>query len=424
LTYYLESMPPLIIRSAVVLVVVYQAAASADARIASVQVKGTVRYTPSEVSRLSGLEIGKPGAVADLTAAANRLAATGLFDSVKYSYTTTGRQMTVTFEIAEAAWTIPVILDNFVWITDADLIAAVRQEVPSFDGTAPVNVGAVDTLTRALENVLKARSIPGRVDFTTHADLKRSLPKYVFSVKDPTPKVCALHVAGASAISERDLLGQLGPIVGGDYSRLFVTTASAGTLMDMYHRRGHWRAAFSSPSVAVDTCQGVAVTLNVTEGLEYAWDRASWTGNTVLAPDALDPLLGMKTGEVADAARIDAGIRKVEEAYGKQGYLLAHASYEPQLDDVQRRARFEVKMAEGPQFRMGTLQFAGITESDAATLHGKWRLKAGDVYDASYATRYQLEELSPLRTRSGGRASMEINIDRANRVVNLRVVFK
>ena len=132
----------------------------------------------------------------------------------------------------------------------------------------------------------------------------------------------------------------------------------------------------------------------------------------------------MKTGEVADATRIDAGVRKVEEAYGKQGYLLAHASYEPQLDDAQRRARFQVQVAEGPQFRMGTLQFAGITESDAATLQGKWRLKVGDVYDGSYAKRYQLEELSPLRTRSGGRASMEINIDRANRVVNLRVVFK
>jgi outer membrane protein assembly factor BamA len=401
-----------------------QAVSSADTRIASIQVRGTVRYTPSEVSRLSGLEIGKPGAVADLTAAANRLAATGLFDSVKYTYATTGRLITVTFEITEAAWTIPVILDNFVWMTDADLIAAVRQEVPSFDGTAPVNVGAVETLTRALENVLKARSIPGRVDFTTHADLRRSLPKYVFSVKDPTPKVCALHVAGASAISERDLLGQLGPIVGGDYSRLFVTTASAGTLVDMYRRRGHWRAAFSDPSVAIGTCQGVAVTLNVTEGPEYAWDRALWTGNTVLAPDALDPLLGMKTGEVADATRIDAGLRKVGEAYGKQGYLLERASYEPRLDDAQRKAAFQVKVAEGPQFHMGTLQFAGITDADAAMLQQKWRLKAGDVYDASYAKRYQLEELSPLRTQSGGRASMEINLDIANRLVNPRVVFK
>ena len=236
--------------------------------------------------------------------------------------------------------------------------------------------------------------------------------------------VCALHVAGASAISERDLLGQLGPIVGGDYSRLFVTTASAGTLVDMYRRRGHWRAAFSDPSVAIGTCQGVAVTLNVTEGPEYAWDRASWTGNTVLAPDALDPLLGMKTGEVADATRIDAGLRKVGEAYARQGYLLERASYEPQLDDAQRKGAFQVKVAEGPQFHMGTLQFAGITDADAAMLQGKWRLKAGDVYDASYAKRYQLEELTPLRTQSGGRASMEINIDIANRLVNPRVVFK
>jgi outer membrane protein insertion porin family len=271
---------------------------------------------------------------------------------------------------------------------------------------------------------LKARSIPGRIDFTTFADLKGGRPKYVFSVKDPSPKVCALHVAGASAISERDLLGQLGAVVGGDYSRLFVTTASAGTLVDMYRRRGHWRAAFTLPSVTLGGCEGVSVTLNVTEGSAYAWDRASWTGNAVLAPAALDALLGMKPGEVADATKIEAGLGRIQEAYGKQGYILEHASFEPQLDDGQHRAAFQIKVDEGSQFQMGSLEFVGITESDANTLQKKWRIKAGDVYDASYSKRYQFEELFPLRTRAGGRASVETNVDPDKKVVNLRIIFK
>jgi len=392
--------------------------------VASIQVKGTRRYTPAEVSRLSGIEIGKPATVADLTAAANRLAATGLFDSVKYSYTTAGRQLAVTFEIEEAAWTMPVVLDNFVWMTDEEVIAAVRQDVPSFDGTAPLNAGAADSLTRALQTMLKGRSIPGRIDFTTSVDLKGGRPKYVFSVKDPSPKVCALHVVGASAISERDLLEPLGAIVGGDYSRLFVTTASAGTLVDMYRRRGHWRAAFSPPSVTVGGCEGVSVTLNVTEGSAYAWDRAVWSGNAALVPVALDALLGMKPGEVADVTRIEAGLGKVAEAYGKQGHILEHTSFQPRLDDGQRRAAFQIAVDEGSQFHMGSLEFVGITDSDANTLQKKWRLKAGDVYDASYAKRYQFEELYPLRTRAGGRASVETNIDPDRKIVNLRVVFK
>jgi outer membrane protein assembly factor BamA len=395
-----------------------------DARIASVQVKGTRRYTPADVSRLSGLEIGKPTSATDLTAAANRLAATGLFDSVKYTYTTAGRQWSVTLEIEEAAWTMPVVLDNFIWMTDNDLIAAVRQEVPSFDGTAPSNVGAADFLIRAFQNVLQAKGISGRVEFETQADLKGSIPKYVFSVKDPSPKVCALHAAGASAISESDLLAPLASIVGHDYSRLFVITASNGTLVDMYRRRGHWRAAFDPPSAATGDCPGVAVTLNVKEGPAYAWDHAEWTGNAVLTPGALDALVAMKAGDVADATRIDAGLRQVTEAYGKQGYILEHARSEPKLDEAQRRATFQFQVNEGPQFRMGTLEFAGITESDAETLAKKWQLKPGDVFDASYMKRYQFEVISPLQTRSGARGSVRPDLDVERRVVSVKIVFK
>src|SRR5260221_10756189 len=95
-------MPRLIIRSAFLFCVAgppllggttsaYQAAVAAEARVASIQVKGTRRYTPAEVSRLISIEIGKPATVADLTAAADRLSATGLFDSVTHGDTTARR---------------------------------------------------------------------------------------------------------------------------------------------------------------------------------------------------------------------------------------------------------------------------------------------------------------------------------------------
>jgi hypothetical protein len=73
---------------------------------------------------------------------------------------------------------------------------------------------------------------------------------------------------------------------------------------------------------------------------------------------------------------------------------------------------------------MGTLEFAGIRESDAAMLAKKWRLKAGDVYDESAAKKYEFEELLPLRTSGGTRARMEMHLDNAQRLVNLTVVFR
>jgi outer membrane protein assembly factor BamA len=403
-----------------------QAQTAPEARVASVQVKGTRRYAPEQVTRLSGIEIGKPASVEKLTAAANRLAATGLFDSVRFTYTTGPGQMTVTFDVEEAKWTVPVILDNFVWLADEQLIAAVAEEMPSFDGTAPVNTGAAEFLTQALQKVLKARGIPGRVDFSLQAafNATSAAPRYLFAVKEPAPAVCALHVAGASAIPERELIGQLGTIVGGSYSRHFLSTAAQGTLTDMYRRKGFWRAEFSPPAAALDGCQGVSVTLTVKEGAAYAWDHAEWSGTSVLAAELLNKAIGMKEGDTADATKIEAGLRDVHDAYAKQGYITERSTHQPRLDDAAHRAVFAITVDEGPQFHMGTLEFIGIREEDAAMLARKWRLKPGDVYDDAYARKYQFEEILPLKTQSGARPRVETQLDRDKHLVNLRIVFK
>jgi len=406
------------------------AQAQTAARVASIQVKGHRRYTAPEVARLSGLEIGKPATADDLTAAANRLAATGLFTFVKYSYTTGPGQMTVTFDVDEAAWTVPVVFDNIVWLTDVELTAALRARVPSFDGTAPINTGAADFIARELQAILTEKQIAGTVTYMAQAELRAgpagstSPARYLFIVKNPTPKVCAVHAAGASAIPEKELVAPLAGAVGGEYSRFFVTTASNGTLLDMYRNKGHWRAAFAPPTVALAECDGVAVTLHVTEGVSYAWDRGEWTGNTALTAEVLNKTLGLKPGDVADASKIHSGIRDVDRAYGHLGYLDDEEDYEPRLDDQTRRAVFAFTVKEGPQYHMGTLTFPNLRESDAAALAKKWKLKPGDVYDETYEREFAAQELYPLKTSSGARANLEREIEKPTHVVHLRVTFK
>lgn len=166
------------------------------------------------------------------------------------------------------------------------------------------------------------------------------------------------------------------------------------------------------------------MTVRVTEGAAYAWDRAEWSGTQALTADALNKALGMKTGDVADGAKIDAGMRAVRQAYGTQGYIAEQARVEPRLDDSTRRAVFAVSVEEGPQFHMGTLTFVGIRDSDAATLAKKWKLKPGDVYDESYESKYLREEIFPLQTSAGGRGYFEPQIDPERHIVNARIVFK
>lgn len=169
--------------------------ASAPHQLAGVQVVGARRYAPADIAKLSGLAVGAPVSIADLEPIAERLAATGLFKNLSYRYVTAGRKMTVVFEIEEADWTIPVIFDNFVWFTDEELVTGVRAEVPSFDGTAPPSEGMPDLIVRSLQGLLKARGLPGQAHFSPQADLVSGKMQYLFSVREPAPKLCALRSA-------------------------------------------------------------------------------------------------------------------------------------------------------------------------------------------------------------------------------------
>ena len=82
------------------------------------------------------------------------MSSTGLFASLKYRYATSGNRLDVTFDIEETPWSMPVVFDNFVWLRDEELLAAVKQDVPTFDGTLPVNSEVSSYMTGVLQHLL------------------------------------------------------------------------------------------------------------------------------------------------------------------------------------------------------------------------------------------------------------------------------
>jgi outer membrane protein assembly factor BamA len=398
--------------------------------LTAVQVKGAKRFKEADVTRLSGLTVGQPVRLADVTAAAERLGASGLFKSLNYRYVTNADGMTVIFEFEEADWTVPVLFDNFVWFSADELTTAVRRDVPSFDGTAPPTEGVTELVTRSLGTLLKARNLAGQVQYTPESDLKGNLLRHVFSVRSPAPRTCALHFAGAAALSEQELAQSIHETVGSDYSRLMLEKLARGTLTDVYRQRGFWRATFDEPAAALEdspTCSGVTVRFVVTEGSAYTFDHVDWSGNTALAADKLDALFGMKTGEVAGITRIDAGIRQLKSGYGDIGFVLAVATYATKLDDAARRAVFLVEIKEGSQFRMGTFDVRGVSQDDAAALRAKWHLASGEVFNASYPLKYRIEEIKDLLRRGSlatRKASLGSRIDPDKQIVDVWLSFE
>ena len=106
-------------------------------------------------------------------------------------------------------------------------------------------------------------------------------------------------------------------------------------------------------------------------------------------------------------------------AYETKGYLLAQSTFAPRLDDAGGRAAFDFNVTEGPQFRMGTIEFVGVAPAEAAEFSRKWQLKPGDVYNASYPRTFQVTAGKPPRP-----LTPEQRIDVERRVVDVRFVVK
>jgi len=110
----------------------------AGVRIGKIEVEGLERLSADEVVATSGLKTGASFSVENLDAAGQRLVDSGLFAKVGYRTNTKGNLVTIVFLVEESKSSkSPVVFDNFVWFTNDELVAAIRREVPSFDGTAP-----------------------------------------------------------------------------------------------------------------------------------------------------------------------------------------------------------------------------------------------------------------------------------------------
>jgi len=358
--------------------------------IAKIEVEGLTRTPPEEVIAATGLSVGQRFDLATLDAAAQRLIDSGQFTNVAYSTRAVRDQMTITFRIVEAkVATSRVVFDNFVWFTDTDLIAAIRRDVPGFNGTAPDVGDMVERIRKSLERFLRENKIEGSVTHMASQDSPgSSVQEHVFTVSDVSLPVCSLHFPGSTSVAESKLIASSGPLIGTDYSNKFASLFAEKNLLPLFRELGHLKAAFAPPAAKPESsakCQtGVDLTIAVDEGRVYKWNRADWSGIQSFKAADLDAVLDMKSGQVANGVKLDKSAEQIHKAYGRKGHLLVRVRAVPDFDDASSSVIYKFDVVEGPQFRMGQLTPKGFPEREAKMFIERWELKPGDVFDEGY----------------------------------------
>ena len=370
-----------------------------------IEFDGLKKQNREQMTSASGLKIGQEVDADAFAAATQRLLRTGIFKKAGFRYSYSGNQVDLIFEVEEAELKkTPCVFDNFVWFSGQEISEAIRHHLPDFDGTAEQNELVIGQIKSALQLLLKAKNISGEVQHEVTSNEAGTLSENVFRVKGLSLKVCEVKFAGAGESMRGKLTEAAKDLIGTEYSqqdtRGFVTAA----LIPVYQQHGYLKAQFAASQAALaasGACQNrVVITVPAEEGLLYRWDKADWIGAQAVTAAELDKALEIRRGEAANLLKIEKSLLRARMVYSRKGYMAARFRTEQMLDDAQQLASWRVSIQEGPQYRMGKITVTGLAGNENRKLEGKWKLRAGEIYDGLYLDAFNqviIDELGPQR---------------------------
>src|SRR5690348_11541247 len=188
-----------------------------QAKLYAVNQNGSRNFTASEVAMLSGLQKGASVDHDAIQAAADRLARSGVFSSVRYQFATDAYGLTVTFQLEDAPL-FPISLGNMPWISPAALSSALNAANIPFHGSAPANGTFDDQVAKQLQQMLAAKNIHTTVSHSVSATPGTADQIIQFTAAGTNLKLAFLQFSDALAAHDSSIQNALATIKGQPFS--------------------------------------------------------------------------------------------------------------------------------------------------------------------------------------------------------------
>ena len=139
--------------------------------------------------------------------------------------------------------------------------------------------------------------------------------------------------------------------------------------------------------------------------------------------DRLQALIEPKSGEPADAVKLESDIEQVKKLYGTKGYLFADVEAAAAMDDAQATVSYSLKVTEGDLHRMGKLELDGLDPQVAKKMEAQWQMKPGDPFDDSYLARFFKTMYRDIGLRVALNVVPKQTVDRDSKTVSIALHF-
>jgi outer membrane protein insertion porin family len=350
-----------------------------------VHIEGQKHLSEAQIVTITGLTIGSQVGRADLQAGADKLVKTGLFDKVSYRFETrTG--VVVTYNVVESP-RIPAYFDNIPWFADSELADAIRKKLPYFDGTLPEGGGAVDQASDAIKELIASHGLQVTLQHEVAGNPDGDGMIQMFKVEGPSLRIEKLEFSDAGLLDSKAVQQHLEEIVGKPYSRMAIDLFLTEAIRPVYLAKGCLHPKLGPPEIRLTGNPNqklpdqVPVFIPIDPGPVYHWKEVHWTGNATVSEFTLTSELTLKTGEVADGMKIEAGWERVREELAHHGYLDAKVAPVPAFDESAHTVSYSVSIQEGKPYRFGKMVLTGLSPAAEKKLHAAWPIPQGEIFD-------------------------------------------
>jgi outer membrane protein assembly factor BamA len=378
---------------------------ASDSRLIDVKVTGSKRFTSEEVAAASGLPLGTTVDDEAFRKAARQLGESGVFNDISYSYSYSSAGTKLVFKVSDADRFVPAHFLDFVWFNDMELTEKVHEHAPLFKGELPINGRLSDQVSDILQALLVENGIPGHVEYLKSPGPNGQLASVEYGVYNVIIRIRHIGFTGAG-VGELPLLQAAAEKLSGrDYYRALLSGFDEHVVLPLYHERGYLKVSCapqqpkvvkesaSEPAIpeSADDKQAVTlldVSIAITAGAQYKTTGWNWSGNENVPTADLQPLLHVKSGELANTVQLEEDLRAVQLLYSSRGYVTATIKANAEFDEGASTVHYELVVTEGSLYHMGELEFRGIDNSLTAKLRAAWKIRPGDVYDATYLKEF------------------------------------
>jgi outer membrane protein assembly factor BamA len=369
-------------------------------QLIAIKVTGSKRYPENAIAASTGLQIGTVVTEDDFKKAARRLGDTGVFTDIGYTYSYSSAGTKLQLQVTDAGKFVPVRFEDFVWFTDADLRQRIKQHVPLFDGTLPTSGRLPDDVSDVLQAMLVEGAIPGHVDYVRAAKPDGPVEAIEYHVTEVLIRVRKIEFTGASTDQVAALEEVVHHSADREYSRSRLDLFAQKQLLPVFLARGYLKAKFGEPQPTFVKQPGqeddngprnqavVDVTFATTPGLQYKLKSMDWSGNHEFPTDTLEKMVRLEPGQPANTVRLSDNLKDVQKLYGSHGFVTTTIKANAVFEDSDSSVVIHLEVNEGSEYHMGELEFRGLDNSLTAKLRNAWKLRPGDVYDATYLDEY------------------------------------